>query len=265
MPGMSCVAPTAAFYAMPQVSLPPGRTDEQFIVGLLRATGVLCVYGSGFGTRPEDGFFRVVFSPPLTTSPASTDGSPSPRPTSCARDSGPSAVARVSVGRDGGLRGADAGHDVAARHATDDVAAVRSRRPAAQLLRHRLGCDPRAGDPFGRRRCGPPLLARADLSSRTVRAGVLQHLVAQAVQVTPIYALSGNILLCYNLLFLSTFVLSALGMPRCRANSRGPPRPGSSQGSSMGLRSIGSPNSLTCRRCRRNGCRLRCTGFDGSS
>ena len=28
---------------------------------LLRATGVLCVYGSGFGTAPEDGFFRVVF------------------------------------------------------------------------------------------------------------------------------------------------------------------------------------------------------------
>jgi aspartate/methionine/tyrosine aminotransferase len=61
IPGMSCVTPTAAFYAMPQVSLPHGRTDEQFVVGLLRATGVLCVYGSGFGTRPEDGFFRVVF------------------------------------------------------------------------------------------------------------------------------------------------------------------------------------------------------------
>lgn len=61
IPGMSCVAPTAAFYAMPKVELPPGRTDEQYIVGLLRATGVLCVYGSGFGTRPEDGFFRVVF------------------------------------------------------------------------------------------------------------------------------------------------------------------------------------------------------------
>ena len=27
----------------------------------LRATGILCVYGSGFGTQPEDGFFRVVF------------------------------------------------------------------------------------------------------------------------------------------------------------------------------------------------------------
>jgi alanine-synthesizing transaminase len=61
IPGMSCVSPTAAFYAMPKVTLPPGKTDEQFIVGLLRATGVLCVYGSGFGTRPEDGFFRVVF------------------------------------------------------------------------------------------------------------------------------------------------------------------------------------------------------------
>jgi aspartate/methionine/tyrosine aminotransferase len=46
---------------MPKVTLRPGVTDEQFIVGLLRATGVLCVYGSGFGTRPEDGYFRVVF------------------------------------------------------------------------------------------------------------------------------------------------------------------------------------------------------------
>src|SRR5204863_6215372 len=59
--GMRVVAPRAAFYAMPQVTLPPGVTDEQYVLGLLRATGVLCVYGSGFGTRPEDGFFRVVF------------------------------------------------------------------------------------------------------------------------------------------------------------------------------------------------------------
>ena len=59
--GMHTVAPTAAFYAMPRVSLPPGVTDEDYVLALLRATGVLCVYGSGFGTRPEDGFFRVVF------------------------------------------------------------------------------------------------------------------------------------------------------------------------------------------------------------
>ena len=59
--GLSVVAPTAAFYAMPKVALPPGTTDEDYVLALLRATGVLCVYGSGFGTRPEDGFFRVVF------------------------------------------------------------------------------------------------------------------------------------------------------------------------------------------------------------
>ena len=61
IPGFSCVEPQAAFYAMPKVDLPAGVTDEKFIVGLLRATGVLCVYGSGFGTKPEDGYFRVVF------------------------------------------------------------------------------------------------------------------------------------------------------------------------------------------------------------
>jgi alanine-synthesizing transaminase len=61
IPGMHTVAPTAAFYAMPQVTLPPGVTDEDYVLALLRATGVLCVYGSGFGTNPPDGFFRVVF------------------------------------------------------------------------------------------------------------------------------------------------------------------------------------------------------------
>jgi alanine-synthesizing transaminase len=61
IPGVSCVAPAAGFYAMPQVTLPPGRTDEDYVLSLLRATGVLCVYGSGFGMRPEDGFMRVVF------------------------------------------------------------------------------------------------------------------------------------------------------------------------------------------------------------
>jgi alanine-synthesizing transaminase len=59
--GISCVAPTATFYAMPRVTLPPGKTDEDFVLGLLRATGVLCVYGSGFATAPGDGYFRVVF------------------------------------------------------------------------------------------------------------------------------------------------------------------------------------------------------------
>ena len=61
IPGMSCVPPVAAFYAMPKVELPPGQTDEDYVLGLLRATGVLCVYGSGFGLPADQGFMRIVF------------------------------------------------------------------------------------------------------------------------------------------------------------------------------------------------------------
>jgi aspartate/methionine/tyrosine aminotransferase len=61
IPGMRCVAPRAAFYAMPMLTLPPGRTDEDYVLALLRATGILCVHGSGFGVPAERGSFRVVF------------------------------------------------------------------------------------------------------------------------------------------------------------------------------------------------------------
>jgi hypothetical protein len=37
------------------------------------------------------------------------------------------------------------------------------------------------------------------------------HMIAQAAQVVPLYALTDNLILCYNLLFLSTFVLCGLG------------------------------------------------------
>jgi len=46
---------------MPKVALPPGRTDEDYVLELLRATGILCVYGSGFGMKPSDGYLRIVF------------------------------------------------------------------------------------------------------------------------------------------------------------------------------------------------------------
>jgi alanine-synthesizing transaminase len=61
MPGMSCVAPRAAFYVMPSVTLPPGKTDEDYVLALLGATGILCVHGSGFGLPPDQGCFRIVF------------------------------------------------------------------------------------------------------------------------------------------------------------------------------------------------------------
>jgi hypothetical protein len=38
-----------------------------------------------------------------------------------------------------------------------------------------------------------------------------EHLFGLTLQVLPVYALTGNVILCYNLLFISTFALSALG------------------------------------------------------
>jgi alanine-synthesizing transaminase len=61
VPGITSVAPTAAFYAMPRVALPKGRSDEDYVLALLRETGVLCVHGSGFGMAPADGYMRIVF------------------------------------------------------------------------------------------------------------------------------------------------------------------------------------------------------------
>jgi aspartate/methionine/tyrosine aminotransferase len=61
MPGVTCVPPVAAFYAMPRVALPPGKTDEDYVLALLRQTGILCVHGSGFGMRASDGYLRIVF------------------------------------------------------------------------------------------------------------------------------------------------------------------------------------------------------------
>ena len=64
IPGITSVAPTAAFYTMTRVALPKGRTDEDYVLALLRQTGVLCVHGSGFGMDPSEGYFRMVFLPP---------------------------------------------------------------------------------------------------------------------------------------------------------------------------------------------------------
>jgi alanine-synthesizing transaminase len=63
--GISSTMPRAAFYAMPKVDLPPGKTDADFIVELVHATGVLCVHGSGFGMDPSEGYFRMVTLAPL--------------------------------------------------------------------------------------------------------------------------------------------------------------------------------------------------------
>lgn len=63
IPGISCVKPGGAFYAFPKIQLPDGVDDERYVIELLEKTGVLVVYGKGFGEKPGTNHFRIVFLP----------------------------------------------------------------------------------------------------------------------------------------------------------------------------------------------------------
>jgi len=58
---LSCEIPAAAFYLMIKAEQLDGRTDERFVLDLLKETGVLVVPGSGFGVDPHLGYFRMVY------------------------------------------------------------------------------------------------------------------------------------------------------------------------------------------------------------
>jgi alanine-synthesizing transaminase len=61
-PYLSCEMPAAAFYLMIKAEKKlGGRTDEQFVLDVLKETGVLVVHGSGFGVDPHLGYFRMVY------------------------------------------------------------------------------------------------------------------------------------------------------------------------------------------------------------
>ncbi|PIN85352.1 MAG: aminotransferase [Candidatus Diapherotrites archaeon CG11_big_fil_rev_8_21_14_0_20_37_9] len=60
--GISCVKPKGAFYAYPSIELPI-KSDKEFVLDLLEETGVLVVYGEGFGQKPGTHHFRIVFLP----------------------------------------------------------------------------------------------------------------------------------------------------------------------------------------------------------
>ncbi|MDQ7822877.1 MAG: aminotransferase class I/II-fold pyridoxal phosphate-dependent enzyme [Candidatus Eremiobacteraeota bacterium] len=61
--GISCVKPESAFYAMPRLDSERFATDEDFVLELVRETGVLFVHGSGFEIKPGKKYFRVVYLP----------------------------------------------------------------------------------------------------------------------------------------------------------------------------------------------------------
>lgn len=65
--GMSCAKPEAAFYVFPKIREVGSRwkTDRDFVLELLRETGVLFVHGSGFDPIYGAGHLRGVFLPPV--------------------------------------------------------------------------------------------------------------------------------------------------------------------------------------------------------
>ncbi len=74
LPGISVVEPQGAFYALPSIEREWAGGDENFVLELVRETGVLFVHGEGFGQRPGSRHFRVVFLPPESVLTAAFDG-----------------------------------------------------------------------------------------------------------------------------------------------------------------------------------------------
>jgi len=67
--GLSCTKPEGAFYIFPKIHGVGSRwkTDLDFVVDLLKQTGVLLVQGSGFDPLYGNGHARAVFLPPVET------------------------------------------------------------------------------------------------------------------------------------------------------------------------------------------------------
>jgi aspartate/methionine/tyrosine aminotransferase len=64
VPGVQCNVVAGAMYAFPRISIPEGRTDEEYCMSLLEATGICVVPGTGFGQVPGTAHFRTTILPP---------------------------------------------------------------------------------------------------------------------------------------------------------------------------------------------------------
>ena len=67
MHNISCSNPKGAFYAFPKIEDNKYISDKEFVIQLLKTTGILTVHGSGFGTQYGTGHFRMVFLPNIPT------------------------------------------------------------------------------------------------------------------------------------------------------------------------------------------------------
>jgi aspartate/methionine/tyrosine aminotransferase len=64
IPGIECNAVAGAMYAFPKITLPRGRTDEEYCMALLEQTGICVPAGTGFGQLPGTAHFRTTILPP---------------------------------------------------------------------------------------------------------------------------------------------------------------------------------------------------------
>jgi len=64
MDGVRCFGRIGAMYLFPSLGLPEGRSDFDYCMDLLEATGLCTVNGSGFGQRPGTTHLRIAFLPP---------------------------------------------------------------------------------------------------------------------------------------------------------------------------------------------------------
>ncbi|MEM2110999.1 MAG: alanine aminotransferase, partial [Candidatus Bathyarchaeia archaeon] len=63
---ISCVKPDGAFYLFPHIERASRwRNDKEFVLDVLKETGVLFVHGSGFSAIHGADHFRAVFLPPI--------------------------------------------------------------------------------------------------------------------------------------------------------------------------------------------------------
>jgi alanine-synthesizing transaminase len=65
MNNISCSNPKGAFYVFPKIEDNKYVSDKEFVIQLLKTTGILTVHGSGFGTQYGTGHFRMVFLPEI--------------------------------------------------------------------------------------------------------------------------------------------------------------------------------------------------------
>jgi aspartate/methionine/tyrosine aminotransferase len=64
IPGIRCNVVAGAMYAFPRITLPAGRTDDEYCLALLERTGICVVPGAGFGQMSGTAHFRTTILPP---------------------------------------------------------------------------------------------------------------------------------------------------------------------------------------------------------